>query len=166
MAPPDHHKEVAKFLKEKFEGNASISAYRDEGGERPVPIGNFGGSFFSTIGAFDSNLSLPDGSFEFAATGDEDWLPNVLASSIYWLRERNCDSWPLVCEDVVKQNVNSQYRHMAFTPSPFGLQVSTGQVVHWFLGAPIKDSEIGISQGELLARVRLMYPKWLFSEPV
>jgi len=166
LAPPAHHKEVAKFLREKFEGNASISAYRDEVGARPVPIGDFGGSFFSTIGAFDSNLSLPEGNFEFSATGDEDWLPNVLASSIYWLRERNFDSWPLVCEDVVKQNAKSQYRHMAFTPSPFGLQVSTGQVVHWLLGAPIKDSEIGISQGELLAKVRHMYPMWLFGEHV
>ena len=78
-----------------------MAAYRDNNGNRPISIGHFGGEFFSTIGAFNMGLSLPAGNFAFSASGPNQWLPNSLASSIYWLSERSCNEWPLVCEDVV-----------------------------------------------------------------
>jgi hypothetical protein len=160
--PPSHHKELANFLKENFDGNPSVAAYRDNNGNRPVPIGQFGGNFFSTIGVCDMGLSLPAGSFEFAASGSNEWLPNSLASSIYWLTERACDEWPLVCEDVVKDNAKSTYRHMAYVPSPFAFKLSTGQMVKWLLGVPITDTEISISEQAVLEKAKKAYPGWLF----
>ena len=67
-------------------------------------------------------LQLPTGNFELAAYGTNKWLPNAVVSSIYWLRERACSDWPLICEDVVKDNAKSSYRYMAYVPSPFTLQ--------------------------------------------
>jgi hypothetical protein len=160
--PPSHHKELANFLKENTEGNPAVSAYRDNNGLRPIPIGQFGGDFYSTIGAFDMGLSLPAGNFEFAASGSNEWLPNSLASSIYWLTEHGCDEWPLICEDVVQDNARSTYRHMAYVPSPFALELSTGQVVKWLLGVPVTDNEVGSSEQELMAKAQQLFPKWLF----
>lgn len=162
--PPDHHKEIAKFLKENLEGSVSISAYRDNNSGRPVPIGEFGGGFYSTIGALDMALQLPNGSFEFAASGNYSWLPNAVASSIYWLSERICTEWPLVCEDVVKHNAESRFRHMVYVPSRFGLNISTGQKVHWLLGVPISDKDIGITGEEAFRRARKVHPEWLTYE--
>ncbi|WMS86583.1 hypothetical protein [Pleionea litopenaei] len=162
--PPSHHKELANFLKENTEGNPSVTAYRDNNGNRPIPIGQFGGDFFSTIGAFDMGLSLPEGNFEFAVSGTNEWLPNSLASSIYWLTERTCDEWPLVCEDVVKVNAKSTYRHMAYVPSPFTFKLSTGQMVKWLLGMPITDTEISFSEQAVLDKARKTYSGWLFCE--
>ena len=160
--PPSHHKELANFLKENFDGNPSVAAYRDNNGNRPIPIGQFGGDFFSTIGVCDMGLSLPAGSFEFAGSGSNEWLPNALASSIYWLTERACDKWPLVCEDVVKDNAKSTYRHMAYVPSPFAFKLSTGQMVKWLLGVTITDTEISISEQAVLEKAQKTYPGWLF----
>ncbi|WP_417551524.1 hypothetical protein [Marinomonas fungiae] len=160
--PPNHHKELASFLKDNTEGNPSVTAYRDNNGHRPIPVGQFGRDFFSTIGAFDMGLFLPAGNFEFAASGPNSWLPNSLASSIYWLAQRNCDAWPLICENVVKDNAKSTYKHMAYVPSPFGLKLSTGQVVNWLLGIPVTDSDINISEQAVLERAQVKYPEWLF----
>ncbi|USD22789.1 hypothetical protein MJO52_06530 [Microbulbifer variabilis] len=160
--PPSHHRELANFLKENSDGNPSVTAYRDKNGNRPIPIGQFGRNFFSTIGACDIGLPLPAGSFEFSASGSNEWLPNSLASSLYWLAERACDEWPLVCEDVVKENVKSIYRHMAYVPSPFALKLSTGQMVKWLLGVPITDNEISISERAVLEKAQKTYPEWLF----
>lgn len=162
--PPNHHKELANFLKENTEGNPSVTAYRDNNGNRPIPIGQFGGCFFSTIGAFDMGLSLPAGNYEFAASGTDEWLPNSLASSIYWLTGRACYEWPLVCEDVIKDNAKSTFRHMAYVPSPFSLKLSTGQSVNWLLGVPIRDNEISVSEKVVLEKAQKSYPRWLFSE--
>lgn len=162
--PPDHHKELAKFLKERSRGDSTVTVYRDNSGNRPVPIGQFGTEFYSTIGAMDMQLHLPCANVEFAAYGKSDWLPNALASSIYWLKGRECDEWPLVCEDVVKDNAKSNYRHMAYVPSPFRLELSTGQEVKWLLGIPINDSEIGIQKEDVLERASQKYPAWLMRE--
>ncbi|WP_447894966.1 hypothetical protein [Vreelandella sp. GE22] len=162
--PLDHHKEIAKFLREKLEGNASVAAYRDNNGERPIPIGQFDESFYSTIGAFDMSLPLPAGSFEFAAFGSQAWLANSIASSIYWLSERICTEWPLVCEDVVKHNAESKFRHMVYVPSRFGLRISTGQEVNWLLGVPISDDELQISSEKAFRRAKEIHPEWLTRE--
>jgi hypothetical protein len=100
LAAPKHHKEVATYLRDIFGGSAKVTAFRDNQGERPIPIGEFGSGkvrFYSTIGAFDMGLRLPDGSFELAAIGELAWLPNAVASSIYWLSERIGSEWPLIC---------------------------------------------------------------------
>lgn len=167
MAPSEHHKEVAIFLKNEFDGEAKMTAYRDNKGSNPIPIGEFGSSkhkLFSTIGAFDMSLKLPPGNYEFASYGNLEWLPNVLASSIYWLKERSCSEWPLVCEDVVKHNAKSTYRHMAFIPSAFSLKVSNGQIMQWLLGVPITDEEISITVSQVLEKAKSVYPEWLFHE--
>ncbi|WP_444910223.1 hypothetical protein [Microbulbifer sp. TRSA005] len=160
---PNHHKEIAVFLKERLQGSASVTAFRDNHGSRPIPIGQFGGSFFSTIGAFDMQLKLPNGNFELAASGTPEWLPNAVASSIYWLTGRECSEWPLVCEDVVRDNTRSTYRHMAYVPSIFGLTVSSGQTIQWLLGVPLVDRDIGITASQVLERAQKLYPDWLFS---
>jgi hypothetical protein len=167
LAPPESHKEVANFLKDKVEGEAKIAAFRDNNDSNPIPVGEFGSGkkkLYTSIGAFDMHLNLPLGNFEFASYGDLDWLPNVIASSIYWLKERSCSEWPLVCEDVVKHNAKSTYRHMAYVPATFALKVTTGQEIQWLLGVPITDKEVGISVGQALEKAKLIYPEWLFRE--
>ena len=167
MKPPQHHKEVALFLRDKFEGNVKVTDYMDNNNINPVPIGEFGSRkkcFSSTIGAFDMKLKLPEGNYELASYGDLKWLPNALASSIYWLKERKIEVWPLVCEDVVKHNAKSTYRHMAYIPSDFSTTVSTGQKVQWLLGIPITDKEINISSEKMALITRSVYPEWLFNE--
>jgi len=165
LTPPKHHKELAKFLHAQAGGDAKITIFRDNNDAHPIPIGQFGSGkkrLYSTIGAFELNLRLPDGNFEFAACGDIKWLPNVLASSIYWMDKRSFDAWPLVCEDVVKHNARSAYRHMAYVPSVHAVSVSTKQEIRWLLGVPISDKEIGLSFEEVLAKARSAYPEWLF----
>jgi len=165
LATPKHHKEIANFLKNKIGGDAKVVAYRDNNNANPVPVGLFGSGkhrFISTIGALDRQLDLPTGHFEFASYGGYDWLPNVVASSIYWLKDRTISEWPLVCEDVVKDNTKSTYRHMAYVPSVFSLLLSTEQEVKWLLGVPITDSDITISASELYERAHHIYPEWLF----
>ncbi len=162
--PPEHHKEIANFLKDKIGGNASVAMYRDNNDARPIPIGEFDGKFFSTIGACDLQLDLPLGLFELASAGKNSWLPNVVASSIYWLTGRKCTEWPLVCEDVVKDNSKSQYRHMSYIPSSFGLDISTGERVHWLLGVPISDNDINLSVGAIHDKAKSIFPEWLFEE--
>lgn len=148
--PPSHHKELANFLRETIKGDPSVSVYRDNNDSRPIPIGQFGKEFFSTIGAFDMELQLPQGNYEFAAIGKNQWLPNAVASSIYWLNERECNDWPLVCEDTVKDNAKSTFRHMAYVPSPFSLKLSNGQIIQWLLGVPVTDNDIGITEQAVL----------------
>ena len=162
---PNHHKEIARFLKEQISGQPKIHEYRDDNGHRPVDVGCFGGSFFSTIGACDTTQNIPSGCFEFAASGNSKWLPNAIVSSIYWLKSRTFSQWPLVCEDAVKQNVKSKYRHMAYIPSPFTLALSSGQNLQWLLGVPVTDLEINLSAGAVEQKARKLYPQWLFNEP-
>jgi hypothetical protein len=162
--PPNHHKEIARFLAENTEGNPSVHEYRDNEGNRPIPVGCFGGSLFSTIGGCDTSHNIPSGCFEFAAFGKSDWLPNAVVSSIYWLKGRAFSHWPLVCEDAVKQNTKSKYRHMAFIPSSSSLAISTGQKVQWLLGVPITDSEIGANLETIKQKAKEIYPRWLFNE--
>lgn len=142
-----------------------VTMFRDNNDGHPSPIGEFGSSkkrLYSTIGAFDLDLNLPAGYYELAACGDIKWLPNALASSIYWMDGRSFSEWPLVCEDVVKHNARSTYRHMAYAPSVYKLTVSTQQKIQWLLGVPVSDKEIGLSFEEVLAKVRSIYPEWLF----
>jgi hypothetical protein len=68
----------------------------------------------------------------------------------------------LVCEDAVKRNAKSTYRHMAFVPSDYKLKVSTGQHIQWLLGIPITDYDISISFEECLERAKSIYPDWFF----
>lgn len=165
MTPPKHHKELAKFLHVKLGGDAKITIFRDNDDGHPIPVGEFGSGkkrLYSTIGAFELNLRLPEGNFEFAACSEFSWLPNVLASSIYWMDKRSFDAWPLICEDVVKHNTRSIYRHIAYVPSVYALTVSTKQKIQWLLGVPISDKEIGLSFEEVWAKARSVYPEWLF----
>jgi hypothetical protein len=167
MGPPEHHKEIAQFLKKEIDGGAKITAFRDNNNSNPIPIGEFGSGkykLFSTIGAFDMNLNLPIGNFEFASYGELSWLPNAIASSIYWLRDREFNELPIVCEDVVKHNAKSTYRHMAYMPSTFSLKISTGQKIFWLLGVPITDKEISLSSEEVINKANTIYPGWLFNE--
>lgn len=164
LTPPAHHKEVARFLASQVGGAVRVTAFRDNSDARPIPIGEFGAGskrLCSTIGAFDLRLRLPDGDFEFAAYGGLKWLPNALTSSVYWLDERTVSEWPLVCEDVVRHNARSRYRHMAYVPSARSLRVSTGQEIRWLLGVPISDREIGVSLKDVLDKARRIYPGWL-----
>ena len=107
---PEHHKLIAKYLATKFGGAPKAHMYRDDFGNRPISIGAFGPAtkrFYSTIGMCDECLRIPAGRFEFAALGKHQWLPNAVVTSVYWLRNRTFNSWPLVCEDAVKQNAKS-----------------------------------------------------------
>lgn len=167
MGPPEHHKEIAQFLKKKFDGSAKISAFRDNNNLNPIPVGEFSSGknkLFSTIGAFDMHLKLPISDIELASYGELTWLPNAIASSIYWLRDREFNELPIVCEDVVKHNAKSTYRHMAYMPSAFSLKISTGQKIFWLLGVPIADKEISLSSEEVINKVHAIYPEWLFNE--
>lgn len=159
---PNHHKELATFLRKHSTSDFSVNEYIDNNGNRPIPISQ-SRHFFSTIGVCDMILSLPEGNFEFAATGSNLWLPNALVSSIYSLTKHNFIEWPLVCEDAVKVNAVSTYRHMAYVPSDFSLKLSTGQVVKWLMGVPVTDNNITISRQEALEKAQEKYPEWLFS---
>ena len=164
---PEHHKNLAKHLRERFGEPASIVVYRDEHGTSPVPIGHFGppkNCFFSTIGICDMLLGVPKGQYELAASGHLTWLPNAIASSIYWLRDRECQDWPLVCEDVVKHNATSTYRHLGYVPSVYTYQAPLGPAVKWLLGVPLRDSEISLDLKECIQKARRRYPSWFFEE--
>ncbi len=166
MPIPDHHKNLAKHLRERFAGPATVVVYRDNQGNRPIPIGEFGSGkdrFLSTIGVCDIALSIPGGRYEFAAMGKSAWLPNAIASSIYWLEDREIDGWPLVCEDVIRQNAVSTYRHMVYVPSGYACRLPAGPAVRWLLGAPIKDSEIALGFDEAAQKAGALFPSWLFA---
>lgn len=167
MTPKESHKEIALHLKEHFDGEPNVSAYRDQNGHNPVPIGTFGkksNPFYSTIGAFEVIKDIPPGNFEFAATGKLQWLPHALASCIYWLKGRKCENWPLICEDVIKSNAKSTYRHLGFVPSKYAFVLQTGERIQWLLGVPITDKEILISSEEIYARVKDTFPEWILSD--
>ena len=158
-----HHREIARFLLDKLGPPGTVSIYRTNEGTIPVPVGEFGPKrrrFCSTLGMCDRKMKLPEGNLEFAAVGTPSWVPNALASSIYWLRGRSCEEWPLVCEDVVRHNVESTYRHFAYLPSPFQLQTSAG-AVRWLVGVPITDSDIASGTEILRGRILESYPDWL-----
>jgi hypothetical protein len=165
--PPEHHKEIARHLRERFGGSAKVAAYRDDDGKRPIVIGEFGegkNRAYSTIGLLDDKKSIPEGGFEFAAFGSQPWLPNALVSSIYWLRNRGIEGFPLFCEDAIKINTRSPYRHMAFVPSAYSLRLTNEKMARWLLGIPLRDSEISLSSEEIEARVRMIFPNWLTEE--
>ncbi|MBK6907587.1 MAG: hypothetical protein IPH08_11120 [Rhodocyclaceae bacterium] len=105
--PPEHHKAIVHHLRDRFSSRGKVFAYRDNNGKLPMLIAEFdceAGRFYSTIGICDRKLPIPSGVHELAAIGKPPWLPNAVASSIYYLRGRSFDEWPLVCEDVVKSN--------------------------------------------------------------
>jgi hypothetical protein len=162
--PPPTHKLLAAHLRERIGGEFKAIAYRDNDGKQPIPIGTFGAGstcLHSTIGIFDQNLPVPMGAYELAAVGSQAWLPNALASSIYWLKGRKVEAWPLVCEDVVRHNAKNQFRHMAYVPSAYTFEVAHGVLVRWLLGVPVTDKDIGVSDAEVRARAAAVYPSWL-----
>ena len=163
MSIAPHHKELAKHLR-SLTDSATVSAYRDDNGMRAIDVGTFetqGKFLYSTFGVCDKTLSIPSGCFEFAAFGTLPWLPNAIVSSVYWLEGRSFESWPLVCEDVVRPNAQSTYRHMAYSPSTMSHVLSSGQTIQWLLGLPITDNEISITHDQLLSCIGDTYPKWL-----
>jgi len=163
-SPPVTHKLLAAHLRDRVGGDASVLIYRDNYGKRPIPIGTFGtgkNRLHSTIGIFEQHLPVPPGAYELAAFGPQPWLPNALASSVYWLKGRETDAWPLVCEDVVRQNTRSRFRHMAYAPSSYALEVAAGVFVRWLLGVTISDKDVGISHVEVNTRATEIYPSWL-----
>ncbi len=165
MSIAAHHKEIAKHLREQFGEPASVANYRDDHGQRPIAVGAFGPTrsrFYSTIGICDLRFEIPSGRFEFAATGVLDWLPNALASSVYWLNDRHIGEWPLICEDVVMANVKSTHRHMGYFPSIYRYAVPEGAPVRWLLGVALKDSEVGLSAAEIMRKIADVYPGWLW----
>ena len=167
MPPPAHHKEVARYLRDVMPGETQVIVYGDNADKCPIPIGRFAAPkspFYSTIGAFDTPKGIPAGDYEFAACGTQEWLPNAIASSVYWLKGRQIEEWPLVCEDAVRHNTRSPYRHMAYIPSPFKLALSTGQLVQWLLGVPIEDKEICLTFDDVTENVMRQYPEWLLHE--
>jgi hypothetical protein len=162
-SPPVTHKLLAAHLRDRV-GDASVFVYRDNYGKRPVPVGTFGtgkSRLHSTIGIFEQCLPIPSGAYELAAFGSQLWLPNALASSVYWLKGRDTGAWPLVCEDVVGENARSRFRHMAYAPSRYALEVAAGVSVRWLLGVPISDKDVGISHVEVDIRATEIYPPWL-----
>ncbi len=164
MSLPQHHKELVSHIKTMVPGHISAANYRDDHGKRPVMICEFGpkiSRFYTTIGVCDASLSLPPGRFELATIGKLPWLPNALVSSVYWLKKRKVDEWPLVCEDVVRPNSRSTYRHMAYIPASYCHEVTSGPPVSWLLGVPVTDLEIGLSFSEAVARVAAVFPAWL-----
>lgn len=164
LQPPPSHKALAAYLRDRLGGPASVSIYRDNQGRGPTPIGSFGAAgrrFHSTIGVFERQLPVPPGIYELAACGSPIWLPNALASSLYWLKARRADTWPLVCEDVVKDNASSVYRHMAYVPSDNCFELSPGLQIRWLLGLPIRDDEVALSLESACERANAAYPDWL-----
>src|SRR5690606_20518774 len=144
MSPPATHKRLAGHLRDRVGADASVVVYRDDYGKRPVVVGTFGADarrLHSTIGIFEETLPVPPGTYELAAFGSDAWLPNALASSIYWLKGRETEAWPLVCENVVRQNARSRFRHMAYAPSRYAHELAPGVVVRWLLGVPISDKD-------------------------
>lgn len=169
MTVPPHHKQIAIHLREHAGNPAKVIAYHDNEGRNEVAIGSFGSgkaTLHSTIGVCDRELNLPLRHTELMAIGDVEWIPNVLASSIYWLKERSFSEWPLVCEDVVKQNAKSTYRHMLFIPAGASPLLSSGFQANWLLGFPLRDSQIQMGIGAATEKAKEMYPAWLFSERV
>lgn len=161
---PQHHKDIVRHLCTKFPPPAQVLVYRDNQNKCPIPIAHYGATgnrFYSTVGICDTPLRIPPGRFEFAACGKLVWLPNALVGSIYWLWDRREKEWPLVCEDVVKHNAKSTYRHMAYVPSEYSFLPSAKGAVRWLLGVPITDSEISLDFDAVTAKVVKAYPKWL-----
>lgn len=167
MSVPSHRKEIVKYLRGLMPSHFRAFKYGDNSGAPTVMIAEFGmeaSPLFSTVGLCDESLQIPAQRVEFAALGKYEWLPNALASSVFWLHGRKIESWPLVCEDVVKDNVRSTYRHMAYVPSNHSWAVPGGGAISWLLGFPIRDAEIGLQLPEALERARAIYPNWLANE--
>lgn len=167
MKPAEHHKEMVSHLRTRAAGHFSAAVYRDDHGHRPVMVAEFGperSRLYSTVGVCDRRLALPSGRYEFAACGQASWLPNALVSSVYWLSERSVENWPLVCEDVVRHNARSPYRHMAYVPSRARVEVSGGAPIALLLGVPIKDKEITLTLEDATERTMALFPSWLTSE--
>lgn len=166
MSPPTvlpHHRELAGYLRDRFDGHATISAFRDGNDQRPVPIGTFGegpAHFYSTVGMCDRAFSHGSG-YEYAALGAHDWLPNALASAVYWLEDRGSNRRPIVCEDVVRRNAHGTYRHLGFVLSPFAYDAPSGPSIRFLLGVPLEASALGVTDEELLEQARKTYPFWL-----
>jgi hypothetical protein len=159
-----HHRELAQYLRDRFDGHATVSAYRDNQDLRPVPIGTFGAGparFYSTIGMADRTFAHGSGQ-ELATFGIHDWLPNALASAVYWLEDRGTERRPLVCEDVIRHNGRSAYRHLGFVRSTFVFAAPSGPRISWLLGIPL-DSVLGVTEESLVGEVIKTYPAWLLA---
>lgn len=167
MSIPIHHKEIVKYFREFAPGHFRAINYGDNSGRRTVMVAEFGkesSPLFSTVGLCDESLPIPVKQVELAAIGKHSWLPNALASSAFWLADRNVESWPLVCEDVVMDNAKSTYRHMAYVPSNHCYVASEVGQISWLLGFPITDTDVGLQLPEALKRAKSIYPQWLSNE--
>lgn len=164
MSVPSHHKEIVKHLRDCAPSHFRAVNYGNNSEQLKIIVAEFGNvasPLFSTIGLCDKSLPIPAHRVELAAYGKNSWLPNALASSVFWLEGRNVESWPMVCEDVIKDNTKSTYRHMAYVPSNHFFAVSDGAPVTWLLGFPIKDAEIGLQLPEAQERAMSIFPQWL-----
>jgi hypothetical protein len=99
---------------------------------------------------------------ELATFGIHDWLPNALASAVYWLEDRGTERRPLVCEDVIRHNGRSAYRHLGFVRSTFVFAAPSGPRISWLLGIPL-DSVLGVTEESLVGEVIKTYPAWLLA---
>lgn len=169
MTITDLQKQIAQFLRAKSgEEKFTVFMYRDNAGDNPVPIAGAKKTFFSTVGTHTQSFDLPEQPVEFLTYCNEDWAPNALASSVYWLKERSCDAWPLVCEDVIADNTKkpTDYRHMAFIPAPWVMETDmteNSQPIKWLMGVPLTDDELQFSMAEVARRISKTYPEWLIN---
>ena len=167
MKPKETHKEIARKLLECIGGKPKVVIYDDASSGNRVAIGEYGKKncrVYSTIGLFEKKFSIPSGSFEFALAGPQEWLPLTVVTTLMWLKGRAIKEWPLVCEDVIRPNAKSTYRHIAYIPSDFTFTVSSGKKVRWLAGVPVTDNDISISAEELKKRCRKVFPDFFFAD--
>lgn len=165
MDPSQQHKEIAKHIADLGGADASVHQYRDNAGRNPVLVAAAGPKehrLYSTVGVSDRQLSLPAARAELALIGSYPWLPNALASTLYWLRDRSFTDWPVVCEDVVKHNTKGPYHHLAFCLADAQLVTEGGRSVNWLVGIPIRDSDILVTADDCLSQARKAFPHWFF----
>lgn len=165
MKPKQTHREIAKKLLERIGGEPKVVIYDDASGGNRVAIGEYGKKncrVYSTIGLFEKKSGIPSGSFEFALAGPQEWLPLTVVTTLIWLKRRTIREWPLVCEDVIRPNAGSTYRHIAYIPSDFELTLSTGKRVRWLIGVPVTDKDISITESDVKKRCRKVFPDLFF----
>lgn len=167
MKPKETHKEIAKKLLERIGGEPKVVMFGDASGGNRVAVGEYGKKncrVYSTIGLFEKKFGIPSGSFEFALAGPQDWLPLTVVTTLIWLKGRTIKEWPLVCEDVIRPNAKSTYRHIAYIPSDFTFTVSSGKKVRWLIGVPVTDKDISITENEVKNRCKKVFPAFFFGD--
>jgi hypothetical protein len=161
----DHHKELVKQLDAKLDGLVSVFEFHDNAGQNGIPIATFRHGkqhLHLTVGLSDTECGAPPGHYEMALAGHLAWMPNALASSRFWLGKHPQTAWPVVCEDVVRDNAKSVYRHVGFVPSKRALRIKTAPDLSLkrrvMLGIPLRDKEISLTRAELYERASALYP--------